>query len=67
MRSSASTRSMRCWERIEDFGRLRGVGFGSGELGDELLEALGGASVWASISFLASGDGFGEAGLVERL
>ena len=50
----------------EDFGRLGGVGFWGGELGDELLEAFGGAGVGFDF-FFGFGDGFGEAGLVERL
>ena len=49
----------------EDFAGLRGGGFGSGELGDELLEALGGAGVSFDF-FFGFGDGFGEAGFVER-
>jgi len=49
----------------EDFGRLRGVGLGSRELGDELLKAFGGAGVGFDFLF-GFGDGFGEAGLVER-
>jgi len=49
----------------EDFGGLGGGGFGSGELGDELFEALGGAGL--GFDFAANFlDGFGDAGFVER-
>ncbi len=49
----------------KNFGRLRG-GFGSGELGDETLEAFGGVHVGFDFatSFL---DGAGNAGFVEGL
>jgi len=49
----------------EDFVGLRGRGLGSGELGDELLEALSGADGGVDFAFGAL-DGFGEAGLVKR-
>ena len=50
----------------KDFGRLRGGGLGSSELGDELFEALGGAGVGVDFpfNFLES---FGDARSVERL
>jgi len=50
----------------ENFAGRRGGGFGSGELGDELFEAFGGAGVGFDF-FFGFGDGFGDAGLVEGL
>ena len=50
----------------EDFGGLRGRGLGSRKLGDELLEALGGAGVGFDFAF-GFLNGFGDAGLVEGL
>lgn len=50
----------------EDFGRLRGGGLGSGELGDELLETFGGIGLGLDFAFDAL-NGFGDAGLVEGL
>ncbi len=50
----------------QDFAGLGGGLFGGGELGDELLEALGGAGVGFDFFFCFL-DGFGEAGLVEGL
>src|SRR5258708_36684029 len=47
----------------QDFAGLGGGLFGGGELGDELLEALGGAGVGFDFLF-GFLDGFGEAGLV---
>ena len=50
----------------EDFGGLSGIGLGSGELGDELFEAL----CWAGVGFdffFDFLDGFDEARLVEGL
>ena len=64
MRSRESTRSMRCWERTRTLAGWGGSGLGSGELGDELFEALGGAGLGFDF-FFDFLDGFGEAGLVE--
>ena len=50
----------------EDFGRLRGGGLGSGELGNELFESLGGTGLRFDFAF-GFLDGFGDAGLVEGL
>jgi len=50
----------------QDFAGLGGGLFGGGELRDELLEALGSAGVGFDFLFCFL-DGFGEAGLVERL
>jgi len=50
----------------EDFGGLRGGGLGSGELRDELFEAFSGIGLGFDFAFDAL-NGFGDAGLVERL